>query len=139
MDPFSHRYRQVSEHARSRGHEPNRRAPRLDAGRREGRALGRGRDLEVVGESFYQDNLRRLADARPGEPVRVEITAVLAAEDDNPYDRNAIAVWDGSGSAPLGRWQAASSPRRSLGAAWPHSTPHGGAAQALLDGQKKAV
>ena len=103
MDPFSHRYRQVSEHARSRGHEPNRRAPRLDAGRREGRALGRGRDLEVVGESFYQDNLRRLAGARPGEPVRVEITAVLAAEDDNPYDRNAIAVWDGSGSAPLGR------------------------------------
>ena len=76
---------------------------RRDPGRREGRALGRGRDLEVVGESFYQDNLRRLAGARPGKPVRVEITAVLAAEDDNPYDRNAIAVWDGSGSAPLGR------------------------------------
>ena len=32
---------------------------RRDPGRREGRALGRGRDLEVVGESFYQDNLRR--------------------------------------------------------------------------------
>ena len=51
------------------------------------------RDLEVVGESFYQDNLWRLAVARPGEPVRVEITAVLVAEDDNPYDSNAIAVW----------------------------------------------
>ncbi len=51
------------------------------------------RDLEVVGESFYQDNLWRLALARPGEPVRVEITAVLVAEDDNPYDSNAIAVW----------------------------------------------
>ena len=60
---------------------------RRDPGRREGRALGRGRDLEVVGESFYQDNLRRLAGARPGEPVRAEITAVLAAEDDNPCDR----------------------------------------------------
>ena len=46
-----------------------------------------------------------------------------------PATGNAIAVWDGSGSAPLGRWQAASSPRRSLGVAWPHSTPYGGAAQ----------
>jgi hypothetical protein len=51
------------------------------------------RDLEVVGESFYQENLWRLAAARPGEPVRVEITAVLVAEDDNPHDSNAIAVW----------------------------------------------
>ena len=51
------------------------------------------RNLEVVGESFYQDNLWRLAAARRGEPVRVEITAVLVAEDGNPYDSNAIAVW----------------------------------------------
>ena len=51
------------------------------------------RDLEVVGESFYQDSLWRLAVARRGEPVRVEITAVLVAEDGNPYDSNAIAVW----------------------------------------------
>ena len=49
----------ISQRPAAPGHEPNGRAPRLDAGRREGRALGRGRDLEVVGESFYQDNLRR--------------------------------------------------------------------------------
>src|SRR5215469_7732564 len=51
-------------------------------------------DLEVVGESFYQPNLWQLAQARPGEQrVREDIYAVLVAEDDNPYDPNAVAVW----------------------------------------------
>jgi hypothetical protein len=51
-------------------------------------------DLEVVGESFYQDNLWHLAGARPGEQrVREDIYAVLVAEDDNPYDPSAVAVW----------------------------------------------
>ena len=51
-------------------------------------------DLEVVGESHYQDNLRRLTGyRRPDEHVRQEIHAVLGAEDDNPYDPNAVAVW----------------------------------------------
>jgi HIRAN domain len=50
--------------------------------------------LEVVGESYYQDNLWQLAGARPGkERVREDIYAVLVAEDDNPYDPNAVAVW----------------------------------------------
>jgi hypothetical protein len=52
-------------------------------------------DLEVVGESHYQDNLWRLVGGRgfPDERVRVDAVAVLAAETDNPYDANAVAVW----------------------------------------------
>ena len=51
-------------------------------------------DLEVVGESFYQPNLWHLARAHPGkERVREDICAVLVAEDDNPYDPDAVAVW----------------------------------------------
>jgi hypothetical protein len=51
-------------------------------------------DLEVVGESFYQDNLWQLAEAQPGtQRVREDIYAVLVAEDNNPYDPNAVAVW----------------------------------------------
>jgi len=54
-----------------------------------------GEDLEVVGESHYQENLWRLAGGRgrPDERVRADIMAVLAAELDNPYDANAISVW----------------------------------------------
>ncbi|HEY6202929.1 MAG TPA: hypothetical protein VI056_07780 [Candidatus Limnocylindria bacterium] len=52
--------------------------------------LGGSDDLEVVGESFYQENLRRITG--PGK-VRVAVTAVLVAETDNHYDPNAISVW----------------------------------------------
>jgi hypothetical protein len=53
-------------------------------------------DLEVVGESHYQANLRRLTGDHPGDQrVRKNICAVLVAEDDNPYDRDAVAVWIG--------------------------------------------
>jgi hypothetical protein len=56
--------------------------------------LDGGEDLEVVGESYYQPNLWHLAGARPGkERVREDIYAVLVAEDDNPYDPDAVAVW----------------------------------------------
>ncbi len=52
-------------------------------------------DLEVVGESFYQDNLWDLVGGRrsPEEHVDVDICAVMVAEDDNPYDSNAVALW----------------------------------------------
>ena len=52
-------------------------------------------DLEVVGESHYQDNLWRLVGGRssPDERARVDIHAVLVAETDNPYDPNAVSVW----------------------------------------------
>jgi hypothetical protein len=51
--------------------------------------------LDVVGESFYQDNLWQLAGGHgdPSERVRVEITAVLVAEPDNPYGATAVGVW----------------------------------------------
>jgi HIRAN domain len=51
-------------------------------------------DLEVVGESDYQKNLWRLVGPRwPDERVRHPVCVVLIAEDDNPYDANAVAVW----------------------------------------------
>ncbi len=64
--------------------------------------------LEVVGESHYQDNLWCLAGARPGEDhVRVDICAVLVAEDDNTYDRDAVAIWiDGLKTGYLSRENA---------------------------------
>ena len=55
--------------------------------------FGGGHDLEVVGESFYQDALWRVVGARTNERVRLEVQAVLFAETDNPYDENAISVW----------------------------------------------
>jgi len=51
-------------------------------------------DLEVVGESYYQENLWRLVGPRwPNDRVRHPVYAVLVAEDDNPHDANAVAVW----------------------------------------------
>jgi HIRAN domain-containing protein len=52
-------------------------------------------DLEVVGEASYQDNPWRIIRERrsPDGRVREEVYAVLAAEPDNPYDANAVAVW----------------------------------------------
>jgi HIRAN domain-containing protein len=52
-------------------------------------------DLEVVGEASYQDNLWRIIRDRrsPNGRVREEVYTVLAAEPENPYDANAVAVW----------------------------------------------
>jgi hypothetical protein len=52
-------------------------------------------NLDVVGESHYQDNLWRLAGSQVDHsaPVRIEVTALLVAEPNNPYDVNAVAVW----------------------------------------------
>jgi hypothetical protein len=51
-------------------------------------------DLEVVGESYYQENLWRLVSPhRRGERVRSDIYALLVAENDNPHDAKAVAVW----------------------------------------------
>jgi HIRAN domain len=54
--------------------------------------LGGRHDLEVVGESHYQDALRRVGGGRTTERVRVETQAMLVREPDNPYDANAISV-----------------------------------------------
>src|SRR5262245_12302954 len=50
-------------------------------------------DLEIVGESNYQDALWSAVGGRTTDRVRVDIRAVLAAEPDNPYDSNAISIW----------------------------------------------
>ncbi len=51
-------------------------------------------DLEVVGESYYQENLWRLVGPRwPDDRVRHHVCAVLVAEEDDPHDANAVAVW----------------------------------------------
>src|SRR6266545_1866262 len=54
---------------------------------------GGSHDLEVVGESHYQDALWRIVGGRTTGRVRHEVRAVLVAESDNPCDANAISVW----------------------------------------------
>lgn len=65
-------------------------------------------DLEVVGESFYQDHLWAVVGGYTDDYVRQEIVAVLVAEHGNPYDANAISVWiDGGKVGHLVREDAA--------------------------------
>ncbi|MFG2167463.1 hypothetical protein [Micromonospora chersina] len=67
-----------------------------------------GEDLEVVGESNYQEALWHVVGARTRERVRCAIHAVLIPETDNPYDPNAISVWvSGSRVGYLSRTDAA--------------------------------
>lgn len=50
--------------------------------------------MNVVGESHYQDNLRRICegttDEEEGEDLEIE--ASLVSENDNPYDNQAVRV-----------------------------------------------
>jgi hypothetical protein len=46
-------------------------------------------DLEVKGESHYQEAIRAALKANNGSRF---VVATLVLEDDNPYDRNAVAV-----------------------------------------------
>lgn len=52
-------------------------------------------DLEVVGESYRQANLWRVVGGRhrPEVHVRMDVYAMLLAEDGNPHDPNALSVW----------------------------------------------
>ncbi len=52
-------------------------------------------DLEVVGESYYQDELWRVVGGRSRERVREDIAALLVTEPDNQHDSNAIGIWIG--------------------------------------------
>jgi len=54
--------------------------------------LGGEVSLEVVGESFHQESLRKLVGSTT-ERVRLAVEAVLTPETDNQYDPNAVAVW----------------------------------------------
>ncbi|MEV4762205.1 HIRAN domain-containing protein [Micromonospora chokoriensis] len=65
-------------------------------------------DLEVVGESNYQEALWQVVGGRTRERVRCNVQAVLIPEADNPYDPNAISVWiSGSRVGYLSRSDAA--------------------------------
>jgi hypothetical protein len=84
-------------------------------------------DLEVVGESHRQANLRRVVGGqhRPEVHVRMDVYAMLLAEDGNPYDPNAVSVWiSGLMVGYLPREQVRTSPMtrfagsRSLGMRW---------------------
>ena len=66
-------------------------------------------DLEVVGESYRQANLWRVVGGRhrPEVHVRMDVYAMLLAEDGNPHDPNAVSVWiDGLMVGYLPRYQA---------------------------------
>jgi hypothetical protein len=47
---------------------------------------------EVVGESKYQHHLERIAGGRTEDSAELRKKAVLALEDDNPHDKNAVCV-----------------------------------------------
>lgn len=50
-------------------------------------------DLEIVGESYYQDHLWLIVGGATRERVRHDAHAVLVPEHGNPYDDNAISAW----------------------------------------------
>lgn len=49
-------------------------------------------EFDIVGESHYQDALERIAGPRTDAGVEFECVALLICENDNPYDKNAVAV-----------------------------------------------
>ena len=62
---------------------------------------------EVVGESFYQDAIRRHVPAAGAPPEGISVILELLPEPTNPYDRNAIAVRiDGQQVGHIGRDEA---------------------------------
>ncbi|MFS2015049.1 hypothetical protein ACEN88_00540 [Massilia sp. CT11-108] len=48
---------------------------------------------DVVGESHYFDNIRLIAMNMDGDGAVVHCTAMLAPEEENPSDPNAVGVW----------------------------------------------
>ena len=48
--------------------------------------------IPVVGTSHYQEPLTELTNRKGDEEIRVQTTATLVPEPDNPHDPNAIAV-----------------------------------------------
>jgi len=79
-------------------------------------------NFAVVGESFYQKDLKVLAGEHKDSGCRVYGTAVLVPEDDNPHDNKAVAVYVKTAENQPGRQvgylsrQDARSFRRRLGA-----------------------
>lgn len=50
-------------------------------------------DVDVVGESRYQDALEKICGGRTEHAQRLEVEAFLVPEDDNPYDSKAVRVY----------------------------------------------
>lgn len=70
-------------------------------------------EFEVVGESFYQKELARLAGTHGEQSVETECVASLVLEDDNKHDPKAVAVFvNGQKVAHLSREDARSFRRR---------------------------
>lgn len=47
----------------------------------------------VVGESFHQAGLQRIASNRTKRGANFDCAGVICPEPDNPYDRNAVCVY----------------------------------------------
>jgi len=61
--------------------------------RTEGQIQGPGKfACEVVGESKYQEHLEKIAGGRSENSAKLRKRAILALEDDNPHDANAVCV-----------------------------------------------
>jgi len=85
-----------------------------------------GAHLDVVGESYRQENLWQLVGGRrnPEERVRMAVLAVLVPENNNPYDPNAVSVWiDGLKVGYLSREDAKSYRPRILALQQEHGMP----------------
>lgn len=54
--------------------------------------LGRGFTLDIVGESFQQENLRRLDAGRLAGGVTVAFTALIVPDPDNPFSKSGHAL-----------------------------------------------
>ena len=54
--------------------------------------LNGGREVEVVGESYYQPALGRAAGGRSREGVELDVIAMLVPEPRNKHDKGAIAI-----------------------------------------------
>lgn len=49
--------------------------------------------ISVVGESFYQDDLQRLAGEHGKRSAKVNVTALIKPDDNNPHDDKAVSIW----------------------------------------------
>lgn len=72
-------------------------------------------DVEVVGESHYQDALRSLAGNHGDRSVEIPCKALLVPEDSNKHDNKAVAVYIDGNQAGYLSSDAARSFRRRLG------------------------
>lgn len=50
-------------------------------------------EFEIVGESYYQDELEQIAGPKTDESANFPCIALLICENDNPYDHKAVAIF----------------------------------------------